>query len=87
MQATHSSPSQTTLPHKNLAGALLFCVFLGPIGLLYASSFGGISMIIIGFIVACSRLFIPIVIVWLTCCIWGVLAVNRYNKKLLRDSV
>lgn len=71
------------LPFKNLAGALLFCVFLGPVGLLYASSRGGITMIILGFIVVCSKLIVPIVIVWLICCIWSVLAVNAYNKKLL----
>jgi hypothetical protein len=76
--------TQNTLPFKNLAGALLFTVFLGPVGLLYASSMGGITMIIIGFIVACSKYIVPIIMVWLICCIWSVLAVNRYNKKILR---
>lgn len=72
-------------PFKNLAGALLFSVFLGPVGLLYASSLGGIIMIIIGFIVACTPYLVPKIIVWLICCVWSVLAVNRYNKKL-KDS-
>lgn len=71
------------LPFKNLAGALLFCVFLGPVGLLYASSRGGITMIIIGFVVMCSKLIVPIAIVWLTCCIWSVVAVNSYNNTIL----
>ncbi len=72
-----------SLPLKNLAGALLFTVFLGPVGLLYASSTGGIAMIILGFIVACCQYPIPIIMVWLICCIWSVLAVNRYNKKII----
>ncbi len=72
-----------TLPFKNLAGALLFSVFLGPIGLLYASSVGGVTMIILGFIVGCSKLIVPIIMVWLICCIWSVLAVNRYNRRVL----
>lgn len=70
-----------TLPLKNVAGALLFSVILGPVGLLYATSLGGIIMIVIGFIVACSKFIVPIVMVWLICCIWSVLAVNHYNKK------
>jgi hypothetical protein len=71
------------LPFKNLAGALLFTVFLGPIGLLYASSFGGILMIVLGFIVVCAKFMVPIVLVWLISCIWSVLAVNKYNKKII----
>ena len=75
---------EQVLPLKNLAGALLFTVFLGPIGLLYASTFGGIVMLLITFIVACTKFFIPIFFCWVICCVWGVLAVNRYNKKLTR---
>jgi hypothetical protein len=84
MNNTEINKAYPVLPFKNLAGALLFCVFLGPVGLLYASSTGGITMIVIGFLVACSKLFIPIALVWLACCIWGVLAVNKYNKSILR---
>jgi len=73
-----------TLPLKSVAGALLFCVFLGPVGLLYASSLGGIIMIVLGFIVVCSKYMVPIVMMWLVTCIWGVLAVNRYNKRIAR---
>ncbi len=70
------------LPFKNLAGALLFSVFLGPIGLLYASTVGGVVMIILGFIVVSSLLPVPIILVWLASCVWSVVAVNRYNKVL-----
>ena len=85
MQAAEYNRMQPTLPFKNLAGALLFCVFLGPVGLLYASSVGGISMIVVGFITACCKLPIPCILVWLGCCIWSVVAVNRYNKKVLES--
>jgi hypothetical protein len=77
--------AKPSLPFKNLAGALLFTVFLGPIGLLYASSVGGITMIIIGFIVACSKYIVPMILVWLICCIWSVVAVNRYNQSILTN--
>ena len=70
------------LPFKSVAGALLFSVLLGPIGLLYSSFRGGVIMIILGFIVACAKYPVPIVMVWLISCIWSVAAVNKYNGKL-----
>ena len=75
------------LPLKSVAGALLFSVFLGPIGLLYASSLGGIVMIVLGLIVLSSKLWVPILLTWVGSCIWSVLAVNKYNKKLIKLSL
>lgn len=72
------------LPLKSVAGALLFTVFLGPVGLLYASAFGGIVMIILGFIAVCAKFFVVLSLVWLSSCIWSVLAVNRYNRRVLQ---
>jgi hypothetical protein len=72
------------LPFKNLAGALLFTIFFGPLGLLYASSLGGIVMLILGFITVCSKMLVPVIFVWISSSIWSVLATNRYNKKILR---
>lgn len=71
------------LPYKNLTTSLLFSVFLGPLGLLYASARGGIIMLLIAFVVISSRFPVPIMIMWVCCSIWSVLATNRYNAKLL----
>ena len=71
------------LPYKNTATALLFSVILGPIGLLYASFWGGVVMIPLGIVVVCSRFFFPIILIWLISCIWSVRAVEQYNKKML----
>jgi hypothetical protein len=71
------------LPFKNTAIGLLFCVFLGPIGLLYASFRGGVAMIIIGIVVISSKLPFPIILLWIVCCIWSVKAIESYNRKLL----
>jgi ABC-type multidrug transport system permease subunit len=75
----NENQSKPVLPFKSLAVALLFSVFLGPIGLLYASTVGGVVMIILGGIVVSSMLPVPIILVWLGSCIWSVVAVNRYN--------
>lgn len=73
------------LPLKSLAGALLFGTFLGPIGLLYATTTGGIIMIILEFIAICSKLPVPIIFVWVGACIWSVVATNKHNKKVLAN--
>jgi hypothetical protein len=76
--------TQSKLPLKSIAGALLFSVILGPIGLLYASTLGGIVMIVIGFIAVCCKFPVPVILVWLISCIWSVIAVNRYNRRVIQ---
>ncbi len=71
------------LPFKSLAGALLLSIFFGPIGLLYATTLGGIVMIILGCVTVSSLLPVPIIIVWLGSCIWSVVATNDHNRKML----
>ncbi len=71
-----------SMPLKSVAGALLFSVLLGPVGLLYASTLGGVVMIIFGFVAASLKLFVLLGMVWLGSCIWSVAAVNRYNKTI-----
>lgn len=78
------SQNQPKLPLKSVAVALLFSVILGPIGLLYASTLGGIIMIVLGFITVCSKYPIPVILVWLISCIWSVIAVNRYNRRIVQ---
>lgn len=72
------------LPFKSPAIALLLSAILGPIGLLYASFWGGIFMIIIGIIVISSKLFFPTFLVWIVACVWATGAVQSYNQKLMR---
>jgi hypothetical protein len=75
--------SQPQLPFKSVAGALLFTVLLGPVGLLYASTLGGAVLIFLTFALISSAFFRSAIILWLLSCVWSVFAVNRYNKKIL----
>lgn len=72
-----------TLPLKSVAGALLFSIFLGPIGLLYASTIGGVIMMVLGVVIFPTKLPFPIALVWILSCVWSVAAVNRYNRKII----
>lgn len=75
------------LPFKSVATALVFTVVLGPLGLLYSSFRGGILMLLIGLIVLSSKLMFPIILLWVTCCIWAVKSVEDYNKKLIETTL
>ena len=71
------------LPLKSVAGALWFCVLLGPIGLLYASFWGGFFMILVGIVVFSNKFIFPVILLWIICCLWAVRAANSYNQKII----
>jgi len=86
---------------KSIGVAILLTLFLGPIGLFYASIIGGIIMTLLPFgllflfivglateIAAITGLVILIsIFYWLICIVWAIIAVNGYNKKLIAGVV
>ncbi|VVC76276.1 hypothetical protein AQUSIP_15850 [Aquicella siphonis] len=80
-----TTPMQTqpALPYKSVAAALLFSVILGPVGLLYASFWGGLFMILISLFVVSNKFFFITLLIWLACCIWSVGTVDAYNRKIM----
>lgn len=72
------------LPFKSVAAALMFSVLLGPVGLLYATLWGGALMIMLGVVVISSKLLFPMILVWVSCCVWSVAAVEKHNRLLLQ---
>ena len=72
-------------PYKSVSTALIFSVLLGPVGLLYASFWGGLIMIILGFIiVSAGKYIVSLILLWLICSIWSVRAVENYNLKIFQ---
>lgn len=70
-------------PLKSVAAALVFGVILGPIGLLYASFWGGFFMIFVGMVVIASHQMFPIILLWVISTIWAVGAAESYNKGII----
>lgn len=70
-------------PYKSVAGALLFSVLLGPVGLLYASIWGGLFMISFTLFVIINQFYFIAFLCWLFCCILSVAAVESHNKKVV----
>lgn len=83
---TELSQGKRLLPLKSVAVALLFSVFFGPVGLLYASVLGGVLLIVLSIIVLSNHFFILMSFIWLVSCVWSVVAANRYNQKILLSS-
>ncbi len=73
-------------PFKSIAGALLFSVLLGPVGLLYSSYWGGFFMIFVTIMVVNSEQMFLILLAWLVCAIWSVGAAESYNRKIIQAS-
>jgi len=74
-------------PYKSVAGSIFLTLFLGPIGLLYATFWGAIVMLILALIAVsfASASVVFFWLVWFVCIYVGVIAVNRHNKKIYHD--
>ena len=69
---------------KSTVLGLLLCILFGPVGLLYASFWGGVCMILFGIVVISSQFLFPIILLWLICCAWSVKAIERHQLKMIR---
>jgi hypothetical protein len=72
------------LPFKSPAAALLFSLLLGPIGLLYASFWGGVIMLVVGAIIITTRFIYSIILMWLICVVWAMWSVERHNRFIIK---
>lgn len=75
------------LPYKNTATAIVLCVILGPIGLLYSSLWGGLVMSFLGLMVARYQFYYLLACFWIVCCVWTTYAVDRYNRRLFQATL
>lgn len=84
-QSPNSQYPQTVVivgKQKSVGVAFILAFFFGPLGLLYASITGGVVMFILGVIISIVTLGIGLILVWITCIIWAVVAANNANSKI-----
>ena len=70
-------------PTKSMGLAILLTVLFGPLGMLYVTIPGAITMGILGGIILILTFGFGIFLVWPICVIWAAIATSSYNKKLL----
>ena len=68
---------------KSVGVAFFLALLFGPLGLLYASILGGVTMFFVALILFFILPVIGAVISWIACIIWACVAANNANKKLV----
>ena len=74
--------TQSRVPFKSSAIALLMAAILGPVGLLYASVWGGVVMFMLLFFAYANAFHFIAFLLWFSCCVWAAVATERYNQSL-----
>ncbi len=71
------------IPTKSVGISLLLTFIFGSVGLFYSTVLGAIIMLIIEAIIGFMTFGFGLIFTHPICMIWGAIAVNSYNKKLL----
>lgn len=71
-------------PLRSPVAALLLAVFLGPVGLIYASLLGALILIFLFLVAYGAHTLHALALVWLASCFWSVMSVNRYNRRIMK---
>ncbi len=87
----NSTSNSTTSPQtvvvvgksKSVGLAFVLTFLFGPLGLFYSSVVGGVVMLIITVIIGIISFGFLAFLTWIPCIIWGVVAANNANKKML----
>lgn len=82
MQIAPPVPPVMLGPRKRLGLAVVLAVLFGPAGLFYASTLGGLVMLVICVVVGVGTLGFGLLVTWPTCVLWAVVAVLRHNACL-----
>lgn len=72
---------------KSMGAALVLTFFFGPLGLFYATVFGGLIMLMLGAIVGLFTFGLGTFFVWPLCMVWAAIAIERHNRRLVDPSV
>ena len=66
---------------KSMGAAILLTIFFGPFGLLYATVSGGLTMIVLGFVLSVVTLGVGVIFLWPINIIIAIIAVSSHNQK------
>ncbi len=68
-------------PRKSLALSLVLTIFFGPLGMLYSTVEGALIMCVVTFFAMFTG--IGLLIAWPVCVVWGAMAVENYNARMM----
>ncbi len=73
-----------TRPTKSVGIGLLLTFLFGPIGMLYATIWGGLLMMVVNLVVGIATFGMGLFITWPIQLIWVALSIRSFNKKLMK---
>lgn len=76
-----------TVSPKSVGISLLLTCLFGSIGMFYATVSGALIMLVVETIVGICTLGIGLLITHPICMIWGAIAANNYNNKLMKGTL
>lgn len=71
---------------KSVGISILLTFLFGPLGMLYTTIAGAIVMLVINIFIGIVTLGFGLLLTWPICIIWGAIAANSHNKKLLAST-
>lgn len=71
---------------KSQGIGLLLTFLLGPIGLLYATTLGGLILAPLAFVIGIFTFGLGALITWPVAILWSILAISLHNRKLNRET-
>ena len=72
---------------KSVGIAIILTIVFGPLGMFYSTIIGAIVMLVVTLIAVVITFGLGLLITWPVCIIWGALAANAHNKKLMSGLV
>src|SRR5882672_11957324 len=82
MVPVYAPPMAYVPQEKSVGGAIALSFFFGPLGMLYSTVPGALTMRFAGFFFTLITLGFGIFLVWPACVLWSALAANSHNDKV-----
>lgn len=84
-EQTNPNPQQIVVvgAQKSLGASILLTLFFGPLGLMYSTLTGGLIMLVLSVIIGIFTLGFGLIFTQIICVIWGIVAVNSHNSKMM----
>lgn len=74
-----------TVPTKSVGVSVVLTLLFGSLGLLYSTTIGGIFMIFVELAAGAFTFGIGLIFTRPICIILGIIAVNRYNRRMIKQ--
>lgn len=82
--STQATPAQVIVVQspKSPGVAAILGFFLGPLGLLYSTVAGAVTMFFVNLVIGLLTLGLGLILTWPVCALWGYVAAKSHNARI-----